>query len=1130
MIEKIKKRDGRTVEFDRSKIANAVFKAFIATKSKDGKRAEEIAAQVVKLIEERIPGIPSVEDVQDIVEEVLMKNGYAAVAKAYILYREKRAQIRKAKGFFGVRDELKLSVNAVRVLERRYLLKDEHGNVIETPAELFRRIAKAIALDPESEEEFQSMLTSLEFLPNTPTLMNAGTDLGQLSACFVIPVEDSLVGIFDAVKHMAIIQQSGGGTGFSFTRLRPSGDIVKSTKGVASGPVTFMRVFDTTTDVIKQGGCVSTKSLVRTTRGILPIGKLLDCPTFGDNPTRYLVYTNGGFEHAFIAEDNSIAEIYNIKTEIGTEIKVTPDHRICVIDEGGKFSWKEAEKLQEGDWLVHVLGGHCGDDMELPESEHVQHHNANTIKIPRNMSPELAELLGVYMADGCISTNGRIIFAVEENDTELKERIKELMLNVFGLNLGMEQRKPNDNSVCLVFYSRDLCKFFENMGCKKESSLEAFVPSVIFESSAESARAFIRGLFEGDGDIHTDGYPRLYSSSERLVKEVQQMLFGLNMVSTIYKYYIENRYGKNPIYHLCIIQEGSVQEFIKNIGFVSKRKNEKLLERQKPKAFESFDIMPNQEKLFRKIYNGPGRGCGKGRTKRGANRKLYRALQHFLGTTSSRRNLTRKKLKELLSNFDELHHEQLLKIVNDEYFYSRVATITKEKDYTMDIMVPAAEHFVANSVLVHNKRRGANMGILRADHPDIIEFITSKTGEGILSNFNISVAVDDKFMKALLEDGEYELINPRNKEVVKKVRARDMWNLIITMAWRTGDPGVVFIDEINRHNPTPQVGEMESTNPCGEQPLLPYESCNLGSINLAKMVKEGEIDCDKLEKTINIAVKFLDNVIDVNKYPLREIEEITNANRKIGIGVMGFADMLVQLGIPYDSEEALKKGEKIMSFIQEKSHAASEKLADERGAFPNFPGSIYKNKKPLRNSTVTTVAPTGTISIIAGCSSGIEPLFAVSFVRNVMEGTKLLEVNPYFEAAAKERGFYSEELMMKIAKQGTLAGIEEVPEDVKRVFVTAFDIAPEWHVRMQAAFQKYTDNAVSKTINFPNDVDIKEVEKAYMLAYELKCKGITVYRYGSKAQQVLYLGDVTDKYVSADAEYAGGCPAPVCPV
>ncbi len=678
--QKIRKRDGRIVDFDTAKIAKAIFKAFIATKSHNGETAGEIADLVVEILDKRITGIPGVEDVQDAVEEVLIKKGYAGVAKAYILYREKRAQIRKAKEFFGVKDELKLSVNAVRVLERRYLLKNENGEVIETPLELFQRIAKAVAFGPESEEEFLNVMVNLEFLPNTPTIMNAGTDIGQLSACFVIPIEDSLVSIFDAVKSMALIQQSGGGTGFSFSHLRPRGDIVKSTKGVASGPVSFMKVFDATTDIIKQGG----------------------------------------------------------------------------------------------------------------------------------------------------------------------------------------------------------------------------------------------------------------------------------------------------------------------------------------------------------------------------------------------------------------------------------------------------------------KRRGANMGILRSDHPDIIEFITTKTNEGILTNFNISVAVDDKFMNAVKEDGEYDLINPRNREVVKKMKARDIWNLMITMAWKTGDPGIIFIDEINRHNPTPHIGEMESTNPCGEEPLLPYESCNLGSINLAKMVKNGSVDWEKLEKNINIAVSFLDNVIDINKYPLSRIEEITKGNRKIGLGVMGFADMLLQLWIPYNSEEALKTAGEIMNFIQEKSHRASEKLAEVRGSFPNFKGSIYE--RPIRNSTVTTIAPTGTISIIAGCSSGIEPMFAVSFLRNVLEGTKLIEVNPYFEAVAKERGFYSEELVMEIAKSGTLAGKKEIPEDVKRVFVTAFDIAPMWHVKMQAAFQKYCDNAVSKTINFPNDVDIKEVEKAFMLAYELKCKGITVYRYGSKTTQVLYLGDVNDKYVSADPEYSGGCAAQVCPV
>lgn len=680
MIEKIRKRDGRIVDFNRSKIFNAISKAFIATNSKNGSNADDMTGKVIKILESRFPGFPGVEDVQDIVEEVLIKNGHVETAKAYILYREKRSQIRKAKEFLGVRDELKLSVNAVRVLERRYLLKDEKGNVIETPLQLFRRVSKAVAFDPESEEEFMNMLSSLEFLPNTPTLMNAGTKMGQLSACFVIPVEDSLVSIFDAVKDMALIQQSGGGTGFSFSHIRPSGDIVKSTKGVASGPVSFMRIFDTTTDIIKQGG----------------------------------------------------------------------------------------------------------------------------------------------------------------------------------------------------------------------------------------------------------------------------------------------------------------------------------------------------------------------------------------------------------------------------------------------------------------KRRGANMGILRADHPDIIDFITAKTKEGFLSNFNISVAMDDKFMEALISESDYELINPRNKEIVRKVKAQDIWNLIITTAWRTGDPGVVFIDEINRHNPTPLIGKMESTNPCGELPLLPYESCNLGSINLAKMVKDGAIDWDKLEKTISLGVRFLDNIIDINRYPLPEIEKITKANRKIGLGVMGLADMLVQLMIPYDSEEALATAEKIMSFIQKKSHERSARLAEDKGAFPNISGSIYK--EPVRNSTLTTVAPTGTISIIAGCSSGIEPLFAISYVRNVLEGTKLIEVNPYFEEAARKGGFFSEGLLMKIARTGTVADIDEIPEDVRRVFVTAFDISPVWHVRMQAAFQKHCDNAVSKTINFPHDADIKEVEKAFLLAYELKCKGITVYRYGSKSTQVLYFRDPEDKFVSVDSEYAGGCIDRVCPV
>lgn len=406
-------------------------------------------------------------------------------------------------------------------------------------------------------------------------------------------------------------------------------------------------------------------------------------------------------------------------------------------------------------------------------------------------------------------------------------------------------------------------------------------------------------------------------------------------------------------------------------------------------------------------------------------------------------------------------------------------------------------------------RRGANMGILRVDHPDIVDFITCKEKDRDITNFNVSVAITDAFMENVAQGEKYVLVDPHTKEETACLDAREVLDLIVMHAYKNGEPGVVFIDKINHHNPLPQLGEMESTNPCGEQPLFPYESCNLGSINLCRFVTFAKdsyrIDWERLKTAVHTAVRFLDDVIDVNKFPLKEIEKNTRRSRKIGLGVMGWASMLGYLMIPYDSEEALHLGEQLMQFIQTEAENASRRLAEERGIFPAYKKSRHeKEGKLLRNATLTTIAPTGSISLIGGpCSSGIEPIFAICFYRNVLDGTKLVESESSFEDVLRRRGVYSEPLMKKIAEKGSIQDMEEIPADIRRVFVTAHDIHYSWHIKMQAAFQKYVDNAVSKTINFAQEATVDDIRDAYLLAYQLDCKGITVYRDGSRAEQVL---------------------------
>jgi len=678
---------------NRSQVARIVFSNAEAMGIRDRKLVEKLTTQVIERLEraqaKALPTLPGMEDLVDRNARRARRLPTEAEIEAMVmevLNTEKPAPEEEVKAAMETETETEvkttgetvsdtgLTDTALQVLERRYLLRDNRGKVIETPEEMFRRVARAIAAaeldyNPKAdvkavEDEFFQLMYGLDFLPNSPTLMNAGKKLGQLSACFVLPVEDSMESIFDAVKYTALIHKSGGGTGFSFSRLRPENDVVGSTGGVASGPVSFMRAFDTVTDVTKQGGT----------------------------------------------------------------------------------------------------------------------------------------------------------------------------------------------------------------------------------------------------------------------------------------------------------------------------------------------------------------------------------------------------------------------------------------------------------------RRGANMGILNIDHPDIMKFITAKENMNALTNFNISVALTADFMEAVKAGDDYDLVNPRCNKTDGKLNAKEVFDKIVDMAWETGDPGIVFIDRINESNPTPHLGNIESTNPCGEQPLLPYESCNLASINLSHMMKKKgaayEIDYPRLTSTIKSAVRFLDNVIDVNKFPLPQIEKMTKKTRKIGLGIMGFADMLLMLGVPYNSAKALKIAGELMSFIGEKAMEASVELGKERGAFPAFEGSLYDipDGPPVRNATRTTIAPTGTLSMIAGCSSGIEPLFALSYTKTVLDGTPFVEVNMYFEEAAKKGGFYSEELMKKLAEGDHLADIDEIPDDIKNLFVTAHEITPEWHVKMQAAFQRSTDNAVSKTINFPHEATREDVANAYMMAYEEGLKGITIYRDRSRDTQVLTTG------------------------
>jgi ribonucleoside-diphosphate reductase alpha chain len=1058
-ITKIMKRDGRIVDFDSSRIKDAIHKAFIAVELEDGERAGSITREVVRLLEEKfVDRIPSVEDAQDLVIEVLKKNGYEKVAMEYQDYRKKKDEIRDLRGKLGIVDP-KLTVNALEVLNRRYLLKDETERIIETPAQMFMRIAEAVAKvegkyggEPkESEKIFYDMMTRLEFIPNSPTLFNAGTEIGQLSACFVLPVGDSLESIFDAVKDMALIEKSGGGVGFDFSKLRPKGDIVKSTKGVASGPVSFMRVFDTSTEVIKAGGKRRGAMM-----GVLRV------------------------DHPDIIEFMTSKQKSEFLSNFNISVAVT-DNFMKTLEEGGEY-WlinprnnEKVRKLKAEDvWNLMAKSAWESGDPGVIFIDEINRHNP---------TPQVGK---IESTNPCITSNAWIM--TEDGPRQ----VKELYGKKFTAIVNNEKWKSSENG-------------FFSTGTKPVYQLktrEGFELSLTKDHLVMNVKRITRYKMEREW-VNAE----TLKTGDKIVLNNHRSLNGW-----------KGKYGEREGYlNGLLLGDGTIKKDKVILSSWGDGKGSKAV---RSLAFAYAETLPH-----RSNFNGWMRV--KGRKEYRMSMGYFKKLAMELGLKPGMKTIT-KEMEQTSSEFCKGLLRGLFDADGSMQGRQSKGVSIRLAQSNLEILKAVQRILLRFGIFskIYVNRRGEGISKMPNGKGGTKNYLHKPQHELVISKENI------RYFYQKVGFGNSHKMEKLEKAVKSYKRKMNRERFIATVNEITQSA----LEEVYDAK-IPGINAFDANgfyvHNCGEQPLLPYESCNLGSINLLRMVENGKINWEKLRETVRNAVHFLDNIIDANNYPLKEIEAITRANRKIGLGVMGFADMLIKLGIRYDSEEALQLAENLMKFIEEEAHRKSVEIGEERGSFPNFEKSIWKDKySAMRNATVTTIAPTGSISIIAGCSSGIEPIFAISFIRNVLGGTRLFETNPLFEAIAKERGFYSAELLEGIAKTGSAQKIEAVPEDVKKIFVTALDIQPEWHVRMQAAFQKYTDNAVSKTVNLPNEAMVEDVRKVYELAWKLKCKGVTVFRYGSKPEQVLYIGEIKTKetkFVAAESEYAGGCPTKTCP-
>jgi ribonucleoside-diphosphate reductase alpha chain len=1072
-----------------------------------------------------------------------------------------------------------LTDNARQVLVKRYVRRGDDGKPAETVEEMFWRVAYHVAKVEEQWDadvqkrtvQYYHLLSSKKFFPNSPTFTGAGTPLGQLAACFVLPITDDMgrdsAGIFQTLRDAALIQQTGGGNGFSFSRLRPMGALVQTSAGQATGPVGFMSVYDHAFGEIAQGGCLLPETLVFTNKGLLRLDEIVNSENPGWQEHRLSVPTDEGIKDSPRGFNNGIADVLRVHTREGLSITGTPNHRVKVMSDDGP-QWKELQDLRKGDWILVRLEEHTGK-LQILKKPARNHGNQVMPEPPSILDEEFAFFLGYLAGDGFVAQgeNDHRVGVSVAHTSYLMEEMPALLERLFKVKVHRMQ-KPNDGSVTFVMDNRAIKEFLLMNGLGKSNSRDVSVPRLIRQSPPNIVGAYLRGLFEADGTL-THGYPTLMTTSVRLAREVSTLLIGLGCPVKIRTASAGlDRWGDSETYQVRITSTVGLQAWREKIGCDQRSRFVAAHIWESDQRRESSYVLPNPKYWMQTVLDAitleqiDKKGRGKNINFRATEPRLRR---HALRYCRGDRNLTRSGLDLLKAAYPTAFENS--PSAESFWFVEVTGVESAGRALTLDLEVADNHTYLAYGMVTHNTRRGANMAVLRVDHPDVEDFISSKTNENNITNFNISVGITDAFMRAVKEDGEWELRFPDIAEMKKrkfsgtleqaekegitirgyrKVKAREIFNKIVKQAHHNGEPGVLFLDIANRANPVPHLYQLEATNPCGEQYLGSYENCCLGSVNLNEHCgPDGTVDWELLRQSVVLSTRFLDDVVEANAYvpAVPQLQDAAHRARRIGLGIMGLADLMYHVGVRYGSQEGQAFGAQVMEFVRYHAMKTSIELAEERGPFPAIEGSIYDmdnmtwtppqslvsdqnhwskpevqwdaivdgiRKHGIRNAAQTTVAPTGTIATVAGCEGyGCEPVFALAYIRHVNDNGKDLKLtyaSPRFDEALKKLGLGEEkrqEIVEQVMRQGTCQNITDIPQAVRDTFVVSGDITAEEHVRMQAALQAFVDNSLSKTVNFSEGATEEDVAQAYMLAWELGCKGITVYVTGSREKVVL---------------------------